>query len=450
MDYMRVLFGTDGVRGVANQELTVHLALRLARAAATVLRRQGDGRPRVVIGRDTRVSGDMIEAAMIAGFCSAGADVLSAGVIPTAGIAYLARELDVDMGAVISASHNPFEFNGIKFFSHQGFKLPDDVELAIEAKVESTEHLDHPLGADLGRRLPDPGLIRQYIDELRRLAPPSLAGLKLVIDCANGAASAIAPALFRELGAEVITIHDTPDGMNINDGCGATHPEVVGRAVVEHGADAGLSFDGDSDRLMMTDERGRVLDGDHMLAIAARAMLDAGTYRGGDVVGTVMSNLGLERTLAGMGLRLARANVGDRYVLEMMQELDVPLGGEQSGHLIFLNHSTTGDGLITALMMLGILRNSGERLSTLADIMPTFPQKLINIPIAAGARWNENATILRAIADAETDLGADGRVLVRASGTEPKIRVMVEALRTEQVARWTERIAGVIVAELGG
>ena len=442
------LFGTDGVRGIANLDLTVHLSLRLARAAATVLRRYGEGRPCVVIGRDTRISGDMIEAAMIAGCCSAGADVMSIGVMPTAGIAFLARTLDVDMGVVISASHNTYEFNGIKFFSHQGFKLPDAVEAEIEARVHSPEHLDHPTGGELGRRLQITDGVAQYLAYLTELAPQGLIGLKLVVDCANGAASEIAPRLFRALGAEVVAIHCTPDGLNINTGCGATNPEVVASAVRELGAHAGLAFDGDADRLLLADENGRVVDGDHIMAIAAHALLKQDRLPGNLVVGTVMSNLGLERGLERLGAQLVRTQVGDRYVLEEMQRRGSTLGGEQSGHVIFLEHATTGDGLVTALMVLNLLNATCAPLSTLSDIMDTFPQRLVNIPVASTKGWDDHSAIQRAIADAESDLGADGRVLVRASGTEPKIRVMVEALQSEKVTRWSSHLASVIEREL--
>jgi len=445
---VRELFGTDGIRGVANKDLTVHLSLRVARAAATVLRRHGDHRPRVVMGRDTRLSGDMIEAAMLAGFCSAGADVISLGVMPTAGIAYLARTMDVDMGAVISASHNPFDFNGIKFFSHQGFKLPDSVEAEIEGWVQSTEHLDHPFGAELGRRFPEGDAAEQYRNYLHQLAPDGLSGLRLVVDCANGAVSHLAPALFRELGAEVIAIHCAPDGLNINAECGATHPEVVAQAVRELGADAGLSFDGDADRLLMADEQGRVVDGDQVMAIAAGALHAQGRLAGNLLVGTVMSNLGLERCLERRGIQLLRTKVGDRYVLEEMVQRGAVLGGEQSGHVIFLDHATTGDGLVTALMVLQILRAAGEPLSALAGVMEPYPQKLINVTVPSVKGWEDHAVIHAAITAAEQALGAEGRVLVRASGTEPKIRVMVEASRADQVDYWAGHLAQVITEHL--
>ncbi len=441
---MRELFGTDGIRGIANKDLSVHLCLRVARAAATVLRRTGGQRLRVVVGRDTRASGDMIEAAIIAGFCSAGADVIPVGVLPTAGVAYLARTLDVDMGVVISASHNPFEFNGIKFFSHLGFKLPDAVEQEIEERVNSTAHLDHPLGAEIGRRLPSEDAAGRYIDALRALAPGDIRGLRLVVDCANGALADIAPMLLRELGAEITALHCAPDGLNINTACGATHPEVVAQATRECGADAGLSFDGDADRLLLADETGRVIDGDHILAIAAQALHAQQRLPNQVVVGTVMSNLGLERALERLGLRLARTQVGDRYVLEEMQRLGAVLGGEQSGHVIFLDHSTTGDGLVTALLVLRILRDAGVPLSVLANVMQPYPQQTVNVTVASNKGWEEHAEIRRAIDAATRELGDTGRVLVRASGTEPKIRVMVEAQQAEAVEHWTVRIARVI------
>ena len=441
---MRQLFGTDGVRGIANQDLTVNLSLRIARAAATVLRRSGGHRPCVLIGRDTRISGDMIEAAMMAGFCSSGADVISLDVCPTAGVAYLARMMDVDMGAVISASHNPFEFNGIKFFSHAGFKLPDLVELSIEEHVQNSENLEHPHGAELGRRRTTDDALAPYLAYLRALAPQGLHGLRLVLDCAHGAVSYIAPRLFHELGAEVTTLNCQPDGININAGCGATHPEVVARATREAGAHVGLSFDGDADRLLLADEHGRVVDGDHIMAFTGKYLHEQGRLPGGIVVGTVMSNLGLERGLQRLGLRLVRTQVGDRYVLEEMQRLGAVLGGEQSGHLIFLDHATTGDGLVTALLALTIMRETAKPLSELANLFSDYPQRLINVTVPSVKGWEEHAAIRQAIARAQVDLGEDGRVLVRASGTEPKIRVMVEALQQEKVDTWSTTIAEII------
>jgi len=448
MCFVRELFGTDGVRGIANQDLNVNLCLRIARAAATVLRRKGGTRPKVVMGRDTRMSGDMIEAAMIAGFCSAGADVIPVGVLPTPGIAYLARMLDVDMGAVISASHNTFEFNGIKFFSHQGFKLPDTVEQDIEHRVQSNEQLDHPVGANLGSRLEPRHVEARYFNYLRSLAPADLQGMRVVLDCANGAVSELAPVLFRELGAEVTAIHCAPDGRNINARCGATQPDVVAAAVREQGADIGLSFDGDADRLLLSDETGRVVDGDQILAITARALDAQGRLAKKMVVGTVMSNLGLERALTKMGMTLVRTQVGDRYVLEQMVERGAVLGGEQSGHIIFLDHATTGDGLVTALQLLGILRESGEKLSALATVMESCPQQTVNVTVPSVNDWETHECIRQAIDEASKDLGDEGRVLVRASGTEPKIRVMVEAYQQEKVTRWTTYLAHVIEEHL--
>jgi phosphoglucosamine mutase len=445
---MRKLFGTDGVRGVANKDLTVTLSLRLARAAATVLRRLGDNRPTVVIGRDTRISGDMIETAMIAGYCSAGADVIPVGVIPTAGIAYIVRQLDVDMGVVISASHNPFEFNGIKFFSHKGFKLPDEVEENIEEYVESNSTLDHPLGEKLGRIRGEINAGKLYMDYLLGLSPDGLKGLKLAVDCANGAASNWAPKMLRELGAEVIVINDQPNGLNINTNCGATYPQVVGDFAKAIGADAGLSFDGDADRLLMSDEMGNVIDGDFIMAMTARDLLSQGKLAGNMVVGTVMSNLGLERALEKMGCKLIRTQVGDRYVLEEMQKLGAVIGGEQSGHVIYLDHATTGDGLVTALMMCNMLKRDGRKMSELSKVMETFPQKLVNITVKSVKGWQEKTEIAEAVAIAEEDLGSEGRVLVRASGTEPKLRIMIEALCEDKVEKWSNYIAKVAISVL--
>ncbi len=446
---MRELFGTDGVRGVANRELTVNLSVLLARAAATLVHRGGGRRLRVVIGKDTRRSGDMIEAAMMAGFCSSGADVIPVGVIPTPGIAYLARNLDVDMGVVISASHNPFEFNGIKFFTHEGYKLPDAVEAEIEELVEvEVGPLEHQVGAGIGRYV-NPGDVRdRYLSYLKSLLPEGLSGLHVVVDCAHGACYEIAPRLFAELGARVTILNCAPDGVNINDGCGATHPEVVGRVVRELNAHVGITLDGDGDRLMLADEAGRVVNGDRILAMMGRALHAQGLLPGGYVVGTVMSNLGLERSLEQAGLKLLRTRVGDRYVLEEMRRKGSTIGGEQSGHIIFLDHATTGDGLVTALQVLKLLRESKEPLSVLANQMDEYPQELLNVTVPSTKGWEEDEEIRKAIHRAELDLGDDGRILVRASGTEPKIRVMVEGLQQEKVTQWVHCVADVIKERL--
>lgn len=441
---MRELFGTDGVRGIANKGLTVSLAMDIARAAAAELHKAGEKRPTVLIGRDTRISGDMLAAAMTAGFCAAGADVIDLGICPTAEVAYLTRTMDVVIGTVISASHNPFEYNGIKFFSHQGFKLPDSVELSIEQHVRHADKLKKPLGSEVGRQLSSEDANEQYYNYLRTLAPDGFSGMRVVIDCANGAVSALAPRLFREMGAEITSINCQPDGLNINANCGATFPEMVAAVTTESGAEVGLSFDGDADRLLMSDEKGRLVDGDHIMAFAGKYLFDAGLLPHGMVVGTVMSNLGLERGLEKMGMKLLRTKVGDRYVLEEMQKCGAVLGGEQSGHLIFLDHATTGDGLVTALLAMKIMRETGMPLSALSDIVEDYPQRLINVVVSSVKGWDKHKSITKAIAAAEADLGNDGRVLVRASGTEPKIRVMVEALEQPKVDNWCTKIAETI------
>jgi phosphoglucosamine mutase len=390
----------------------------------------------------------MLEAALIAGCCAAGADVYPVGVLPTAGVAYLTRTGDVDLGVVISASHNPFADNGLKCFAHTGMKLPDALEAEIEAKLQATA-LDHPSGAGVGMPLSVAGMVDQYLASLRTLAPQGLAGMTLVVDCAHGAASPYAPALLTDLGATVIPRHAAPDGLNINAECGATAPAAMAQAVVQHGADAGLAFDGDADRLIMADAQGQLVDGDRLLAIAALHRQACGQLPGDCVVGTVMSNLGLERGLAARGIRLVRTPVGDRYVLEAMQQHGAVLGGEASGHLIFLDHATTGDGLVTALQTLAILRETGQPLAALASCYTAYPQRLVNVRVPSTAGWEAHPTITKALADAEGALGASGRVLVRASGTEPLIRVMVEADEARVVDDWVVHLAAVIHDTLG-
>jgi phosphoglucosamine mutase len=441
---MSRLFGTDGVRGIANQDLTVELALRLGRAAAFKLAHRGKERPRVILGRDTRTSGDMLEAALVAGMTSTGADVLLAGVMPTPAVAYLATALEVDAGVVLSASHNPFDYNGIKFFSHQGYKLPDALEDEIERLTLSDEEIPRPTAGNVGRAEPCAEAIARYEDHLRGVMSHRLDGIQIVVDCANGAAYRIAPEVLRTLGAQVIALHDQPDGININDGCGALHPEVAARAVRDQGADVGLTFDGDADRLLMADERGQVVDGDHVLAVTARHLQSQGRLPGDLVVGTVMNNLGLELSLAEIGATLRRTRVGDRYVLEAMLETGARLGGEQSGHIIFLDHATTGDGLITALVMLDIMAAQGKRLSELAAVMTPCPQVLLNVPVRERVAWDQDSEVSAAIAAVERELQGAGRVVVRASGTEPLIRVMVEGTDGDRVAAGAESIAGTI------
>lgn len=418
------LFGTDGIRGVANADLSTELVDRVARAAVRVL--AGAGRGRFAIGRDPRISGDLLEAALAAGLCSAGADVLRLGVLPTPGVAYLTRELGVHAGVVISASHNPVEDNGVKFFAPSGFKLPDAVEEAIEALVDSAAQFPRPTGPGVGRILDVPGATDRYLDFLAGFARGRLEGWRIVVDCANGATSTVAPRLWERLGAEVIPLHSAPDGLNINAGCGSTHPHVLQEATRRYQADVGFAHDGDGDRVVAADSGGALVDGDLIMGIVAFHLAPRGALPGRRVVGTVMTNMGVELALRGAGIELERTRVGDRYVLERMLETGARVGGEPSGHLIFLDHATTGDGLLTALQLVNVMLDSGRRLEELAAPFPRFPQVLLNVRVPSPHRWADDPEVVAAVGRAERRLQGRGRVLVRASGTEPVVRVMVE------------------------
>lgn len=452
------LFGTDGVRGIANsRELSPELAYRLGLAAARVLiRHESHGhdkgsRPALVVGRDPRVSGHLLEAALTAGAMAAGVDVFRLGVVTTPAVAFLVKQLGAQAGAMISASHNPAEYNGIKFFSVDGYKLPDAVEDEIEALVKSRpETLPHPTGAGVGRTFDRPEVIELYIQHLIRTVRVNFNGLRLVVDCANGSAAAIAPEVYRRLGAEVISIFDQPDGININDGCGSTHPERLLRETAGRGAQAGLAHDGDADRVLLASEKGELVDGDQILAICGRHRLRQGTLRGQTVAATVLSNLGLEQCLKGCGGRVVKTAVGDRYVLEEMLKRGLTLGGEQSGHVIFLEHSTTGDGILTALQVLAVMVETGQTLSELAGQMPRFPQVMVNVQVSDKTGLLTNPAIIGAVRKAEGVLGDLGRILVRPSGTEPLVRVMVEGPERETLTSLADEVAGVIRAELGG
>jgi len=455
------LFGTDGVRDVANGALSPELAFKLGRAGAAVVaakRGKGNGAAAIVVGRDTRLSGDMLEAALTAGMMSVGARVLRVGVVPTPGVAFLVRNLGADAGAVISASHNPVEYNGIKFFSHDGFKLSDDEEDEIErytldrdgnVRLEIEDSLPRPTGCSVGSAVDVIDAQDRYVDFVKRTCDVSLEGLRIVVDCANGAAFAITPRLLRELGADVITINDTPDGTNINVGCGSTHPEAVCRAVQEVGADLGLAHDGDADRLIAVDETGRVVDGDHVMAICGLHLLRQGKLPFKSIVATVYSNLGLVKAFEREGGTVILTKAGDRYVLEEMRNRGIVLGGEQSGHIIFLDRSTTGDGAITALALLSVLRKTGQRLSELAAWMQTFPQILVNVKVRDKSELTGNAAIEGAIARAAERLGNDGRIFVRPSGTEPLIRILGEGPDREVVQEVVEDVARAISEALG-
>lgn len=440
------LFGTDGVRGVANVDLTPELAMRLGRAAAAVL--AGDRRGRFLIGRDTRRSGPMLEAALTAALCSAGGDVLRAGILPTPAVAYLTRRQETTAGIVISASHNPVEDNGIKFFAGDGFKLPDSVEEQIEARLDGIGSA-RLSPSTIGRADVLPEATDAYVEYLAEIAEAPLAGLRIVVDCAWGAAYAAAPALWQQLGATVIALHDQPDGDRINVNCGSTHPEVVQRAVLEHGADIGLAHDGDADRVIAVDERGRIIDGDVIMAVCGMHLHAHGQLPGDRIVATVMSNLGMEVALQRAGIALDRTAVGDRYVLERMRAVGATVGGEQSGHVIFLEHATTGDGLLTAVQLINVMLATDQRLSDLAAPIERYPQVLHNVAVTDRDGAARHAKVQQAIVDAEKMLGNRGRVLVRPSGTEPVVRVMVEAEDLEDAQGVAYRLVEVIEQTLG-
>lgn len=441
----RKYFGTDGVRGLVGQvPITADFVMRLGYAAGKVLAqtKASTGRPAVLIGKDTRISGYMLEAALEAGFAAAGVDVMLGGPLPTPAVAYLTRALRLSAGVVISASHNPFHDNGIKFFSAQGNKLPDEVELAIEAA------LDEPMGCvsseNLGRakRLEDAR--GRYIEFCKSTFPNELdlRGLKLVVDCAHGAAYHIAPDVFHELGAEVVAIGNQPNGLNINDKHGATAPQNLAKAVREHEADIGIALDGDADRVLMVDNSGRVYNGDELLYIMVKDRMATGQIQG--VVGTLMTNMALEVAFKRMGISFARAKVGDRYVLEVLQEKGWQVGGEGSGHLLFLDKHTTGDGIVSALQVLSALKRCGNSLAACTGDIDMYPQSLINVKVRSGFDWQKNEAILLEKERVETELGDEGRVLIRASGTEPLIRVMVEAKHAESAEKLARRIANCV------
>jgi len=440
------LFGTDGVRGIAGSELTADLARGLGRSAVTVLAEGAEHRPVFLLGRDPRESGTWLEDALVAGIHEAGGDVLRAGVEPTPAIAFLTIDLGADAGVMISASHNPPEYNGIKFFGSDGMKLPDTVEDRIEAGLEDPARP----GVDEGSIQELDGGRERYLAHLEAAAAGSrLDGMKIVVDCANGAASGLAPLLYERLGATVHAIHDEPDGRNINVDCGALHPEVAGAVVVERGADVGVSHDGDADRALFSDHRGDPIDGDQILAACAIAMKEAGALAYDAVVTTVMANLGFHRAMRDAGITVSATKVGDRYVLEEMLEEGVMLGGEQSGHLIFRDVATTGDGLLTAVRFLSLAAESGRPVADLAAVMRRYPQVLENVRVRSLAELDGSEPVWDAVRAAEEDLAEHGRVLVRASGTEPLVRVMVEAETEEMARRHAETIASEVRKQLG-
>ncbi|MGW2326687.1 phosphoglucosamine mutase [Streptomyces sp. NPDC001700] len=449
------LFGTDGVRGVANADLTAEMALGLSVAAAHVLAEVGtfEGhRPVAVVGRDPRASGEFLEAAVVAGLASAGVDVLRVGVLPTPAVAHLTGSLGADLGVMLSASHNPMPDNGIKFFARGGHKLADELEDRIETTYRSHtsgEPWDRPTGAGVGRVRDYAEGFDNYVAHLVGVLPNRLEGLKVVIDGAHGAASRVSPEAFARAGAQVVTIGAEPDGLNINAGCGSTHLATLQAAVVEHGADLGIAHDGDADRCLAVDSVGREVDGDQILAVLALAMREAGTLRGNTVVGTVMSNLGFKLAMRREGVELVQTAVGDRYVLEEMKEHGYALGGEQSGHVIALDHATTGDGTLTGLMLAARVAATGRTLADLAGVMERLPQVLINVPDVDKSRVTSSADLAAAVSEAERELGETGRVLLRSSGTEPLVRVMVEAADIDQARSVAGRLADAVKSALG-
>lgn len=448
---MARLFGTDGVRGVANTELTPELAMALGKAGACVLTEPGK-RPLILIAKDTRISGDMLEDAISAGILSMGGDVIKAGVLPTPGVAYLVRKLHADAGVVISASHNPYEYNGIKFFNSEGFKLDDALEDEIEAMVSGKKEIPAgPSGSGLGRiRHGEKPAAEIYGEFVRSTAGVRLDGMKLVLDCANGAASAIAEDVFAALGADVTVICNEPDGININDGCGSTHTEKLCRKVIEEKADIGLAFDGDADRLIAVDETGTPVDGDRVISICAKLLQEEGTLKNDTVTVTVMSNLGFHKRAEELGMKVDITAVGDRYVLESMRKTGCVIGGEQSGHIIFLQHSTTGDGMIAALQLLRACVRSGRPLSELAAEMTIYPQVIKNAKVKNENKYNymNDAEVRAAIEAAEKKMAGEGRVLIRPSGTEPLVRVMLEGSDTDKIENLAAEIAELIEARL--
>jgi phosphoglucosamine mutase len=440
---MARLFGTDGVRGLANADLTPELALSIAASAARVLAEHDRShRPVAVVGRDPRASGEMLEAAVVAGLTSAGADVLRAGVLPTPAVAYLVSALGADVGVMISASHNPMPDNGLKLFAAGGHKLPDAVEDEIEQKLGDRDH--RPTGAGIGRVHDIEDAEGQYVQHLLKVTPHRLDGLKVVVDCANGAASVAAPDAYRRAGAEVVEIHTAPDGLNINDGCGSNHVGLLRAAVVEHGADLGIAHDGDADRCVAVDADGNDLDGDQVMAVLALGMQEAGELTDNTLVATVMSNLGLHLAMREHGIALKTTAVGDRYVLEELRAGGFALGGEQSGHVILPAHATTGDGLLTALRLMARMAETGKPLAELAGVMHRLPQVLINVVVGDKAAVAKDAAVNEAVAAVSAELGETGRVLLRPSGTEQLVRVMVEAATHELAESAAQRLAGVV------
>ncbi|GAE90650.1 phosphoglucosamine mutase [Acetivibrio straminisolvens] len=446
------LFGTDGVRGIANSELTAELAYKLGQAGAYVLTAETKHTPKILVGMDTRISGDMLEASLVAGLCSVGAEVVCLGIVPTPAVAYLTRHYNADAGVVISASHNPYEFNGIKFFNNKGYKLSDALEERIEAIIlDNSEKIELPTGEKIGRKIEIDSSLDEYINFIKSTISGDLKGLKVAIDCANGASYQAAPITFFELGADVCVINNEPDGININKNCGSTHIEQLQKFVVESGADVGLAFDGDADRVLAVDENGNLVDGDQIMAIIGLELKKQGKLANNTIVATVMSNLGFDIMAKREGINIVKTKVGDRYVLENMLENGHILGGEQSGHIIFLEHNTTGDGILTGTHLLSVMKSSGKKLSELASIMQVLPQVLMNARVSNQnkEKYLEDEVICKMCNELEEEFKDEGRVLIRPSGTEPLVRVMIEGKDKDYIAKRAIELVKVIEERLG-
>ncbi|WP_154840923.1 phosphoglucosamine mutase [Staphylococcus pasteuri] len=444
-------FGTDGVRGVANEELTPELAFKLGRYGGYVLaHNKGENHPRVLVGRDTRVSGEMLESALIAGLISIGAEVMRLGIISTPGVAYLTREMDAELGVMISASHNPVADNGIKFFGSDGFKLSDDQENEIEELLDQENpSLPRPTGTEIVHYSDYFEGAQKYLSYLKSTVDVNLEGMKIVLDGANGSTSSLAPFLFGDLEADTETVGCSPDGYNINENCGSTHPEALAKKVLETGSDFGLAFDGDGDRIIAVDENGKIVDGDQIMFIIGQEMHKNQELNNNMIVSTVMSNLGFYKALENEGIQSNKTKVGDRYVVEEMRRGNYNLGGEQSGHIVLMDYNTTGDGLLTGAQLAAIIKMSGKSLSELASQMKTYPQSLINVRVTDKYRVEENIDVKEVMTKVEVEMNGEGRILVRPSGTEPLVRVMVEASIDEDAKRYAQQIADVVEDKMG-
>ncbi|CAM3271142.1 phosphoglucosamine mutase [Filibacter tadaridae] len=443
-------FGTDGVRGVANKELTPELAFKLGRVGGYVLTKETQGKAEVLVGRDTRISGHMLESALIAGLLSTGVEVMTLGIISTPGVAYLTRVMKAQAGVMISASHNPVEDNGIKFFGADGYKLTDEQEEEIEKLLnEQEDTLPRPIGADVGSITEYFEGGHKYIQYLKQTVDEEFTGIHVALDCAHGATSTLATHVFADLDADLSTMGTSPNGLNINDQVGSTHPEGLGKFVIEKGANIGLAFDGDGDRLIAVDEHGEVVDGDQIMYIIGRHLHSEGRLKSNTIVSTIMSNLGFYKALTENDMKSVQTAVGDRYVVEEMRKGNYNLGGEQSGHIVFLDYNTTGDGLLTGLQLVNIMKSTGRKLSDLASEMTVYPQKLINVRVTDKNAVTKNTHVAEVIAEVEKEMAGNGRVLVRPSGTESLVRVMVESPSEDECMRYVERIATVVREEMG-